>query len=86
MAVGASPRGSQALLLVSRALAALDGRSYVRPDDLKRAAVPTLSHRLTLTPQAWAQGISSDSIVRTVLGSVPVPPTVAAQAQAAGVA
>lgn len=82
VAVGASPRGSQALLLVSRALAALDGRDYVRPDDLKRAAIPTLAHRLTLTPQAWAQGISPEAVVRTVRDSVAVPPTVSARAAA----
>jgi len=74
--VGASPRGSLGLLLLGRALAALDGRDFVRPDDIKRIAVPVLAHRLTLTPQAWAQGASPDDAVRTVVGQVPVPPTV----------
>lgn len=74
--VGASPRGSLGLLLLGRALAALDGRDFVRPDDIKRIAVPVLAHRLTLTPQAWAQGVSADDIVRGTVASVPVPPTV----------
>lgn len=77
VAVGASPRGSQTLVLLGRALAALDGRGYVRPDDIKRIAVPVLAHRLTLTPQAWAQGVDPAAIVETVVGTTPVPPTVA---------
>ncbi|WP_404435379.1 MoxR family ATPase [Microbacterium aerolatum] len=80
VAVGASPRGSLGLLLLGRALAALDGREYVRPDDIKRIAVPVLAHRLTLTPQAWAQGVSAEQIVRNVVGQVSVPPTVGAPA------
>ncbi|MGL3151356.1 AAA family ATPase [Microbacterium sp. A82] len=80
VAVGASPRGSLALLLLGRALAALDGREFVRPDDIKRIAVPVLAHRLTLTPQAWAQGTSAEQIVQQVVGQVPVPPTVGAPA------
>ncbi|AKV85904.1 ATPase [Microbacterium sp. CGR1] len=74
--VGASPRGSLGLLLLGRALAALDGRDFVRPDDIKRIAVPVLAHRLTLTPQAWAQGASASDVVRSVVGQVAVPPTV----------
>lgn len=74
--VGASPRGSLGLLLLGRALAALDGRDFVRPDDVKRIAVPVLAHRLTLTPQAWAQGVSPSDVVTAAVGRVPVPPTV----------
>lgn len=77
VAVGASPRGSQSLLLLGRALAALDGRAYVLPDDIKRIAVPVLAHRLTLTPQAWAQGIDPAAIVSTVIHAVAVPPSIA---------
>ena len=80
VAVGASPRGSLGLLLLGRALAALDGRGFVRPDDIKRVAVPVLAHRLTLTPQAWAQGIDAADIVRGVVSQVPVPPTAGAPA------
>ncbi|MFB4352186.1 MoxR family ATPase [Microbacterium sp. LS_15] len=79
VAVGASPRGSQALVLLGRALAALDGRGYVRPDDIKRIAVPVLAHRLTLTPQAWAQGADPAAVVETAVAQTPVPPTVAAR-------
>ncbi|PRA80053.1 MoxR family ATPase [Microbacterium sp. MYb66] len=78
VAVGASPRGSQSLVLLGRALAALDGRDYVRPDDIKRIAEAVLAHRLTLTPQAWAQGVDPRSVVATVVSTTPVPPTVAA--------
>ena len=78
VAVGASPRGSQGLLLLGRALAALDDRDYVRPDDIKRVAVAVLAHRLTLTPQAWAQGADPARIVAAVVAQVPVPPTVSA--------
>lgn len=78
VAVGASPRGSQSLVLLGRALAALDGRDYVRPDDIKRIAVPVLAHRLTLTPQAWAQGVDPTEIVRGLVSSVAVPPSIAA--------
>jgi MoxR-like ATPase len=80
VAVGASPRGSLALILLGRALAALDGRGFVRPDDIKRIAVPVLAHRLTLTPQAWAQGIDAAQVVAGVVGTVAVPPTVGAPA------
>ncbi|MFJ6547582.1 MULTISPECIES: MoxR family ATPase [unclassified Microbacterium] len=77
VSVGVSPRGSQALVLLGRALAALDGRAYVRPDDIKRVAVPVLAHRLTLTPQAWAQGVDPRTVVDAALARTPVPPTVA---------
>lgn len=80
VAVGASPRGSLGLLLLGRALAALDGRDFVRPDDIKRIAVPVLAHRLTLTPQAWAQGVSAEQVIQGIIGQVPVPPTVGAPA------
>jgi len=77
VAVGASPRGSQALILLARAVAAIEGRGYVRPDDVKRIAVPVLAHRLTLTPQAWAQGVDPAGVVSAVVSATPVPPTVA---------
>ncbi|MBL0888958.1 AAA family ATPase [Myceligenerans indicum] len=56
--VGASPRGSANLVLVARALAVIEGRDHVLPEDVKRIAVPVLAHRLTLTPDAWAQDLS----------------------------
>ncbi|WP_029145093.1 AAA family ATPase [Microbacterium luticocti] len=75
--VGASPRGSQALMLVGRALAVIDGRDYVVPDDVKRVAVPVLAHRLTLTPGAWAAGTDPAQVVAAVLAATPTPPTLA---------
>ncbi|ADG76290.1 ATPase associated with various cellular activities AAA_3 [Cellulomonas flavigena DSM 20109] len=73
--VGASPRGSQALVLVARALAVLDGRDYVAPEDVKAVAAPALAHRLSLTPQAWAAGLAPEAVVAEVLGRVAGPTT-----------
>jgi len=71
--VGASPRGSLALLKLSRARAALQGRDYVTPDDVKAIAVPALAHRLTLRPELWVQRVSAEDIVRERLDTVPTP-------------
>ncbi|QOR71792.1 MoxR family ATPase [Ruania alkalisoli] len=71
--VGASPRGSQALLLVARALAVLDGREYVTPEDVKTVAVAALAHRLTLTPAAWAAATTGADVVAELLDQVPSP-------------
>jgi len=71
--VGASPRGSLALLKLSRCRAALDGRDFVTPDDVKAVAVPALAHRLTLRPELWVQRVSAEDIVRERLESVPTP-------------
>ena len=71
--VGASPRGSLALLKLSRCRAALDGRDFVTPDDVKAVAVPALAHRLTLRPELWVQRISPEEIVRERLDTGPTP-------------
>ncbi|MGH3003059.1 MAG: AAA family ATPase, partial [Gaiellaceae bacterium] len=71
--VGASPRGSLALMKLSRCRAALDGRDYVTPDDVKSVAVPALAHRLTLRPELWVQRVSAEDVVRERLESVPTP-------------
>lgn len=71
--VGASPRGSLALMLVSRAAAVLAGRDYVVPEDIKEVAVSALAHRLTLTPQAWAGGTQAEDIVSVLLDEVAGP-------------
>lgn len=71
--VGASPRGAQSLMLVARAVAAIDGRAFVTPEDVKEVAVAALAHRLTLTPQSWASGTSSIEVVSEVLARVPGP-------------
>jgi len=72
--VGASPRGSLALLKLSRCRAALDGRDFVTPDDVKAIAVPALGHRLMLRPELWVQRVSPDEVVRQALETVPTPP------------
>ncbi|HEV8559472.1 MAG TPA: MoxR family ATPase [Actinophytocola sp.] len=71
--VGASPRGSQALLLVSRALAVLDGRDFVLPEDVKECAVAALAHRLTLRAETWSSGTTGVEVVTELLGTVPGP-------------
>jgi len=71
--VGASPRGSLALLKLSRARAALRGRDYVIPDDAKEVAVEGLAHRLILKPDPWIKGVRTGTIVQEILASVPVP-------------
>jgi MoxR-like ATPase len=71
--VGASPRGSLALLKLSRCRAALDGRDYVIPEDVKAVAVPALSHRLTLRPELWVQRLQPGDIVAELLDQVPTP-------------
>jgi len=72
--VGASPRGTLALLKLSRGKAVLEGRDFVTPEDVKAVAVPALAHRLTLRPELWVQRISGDQIVREALATVPTPP------------
>jgi MoxR-like ATPase len=72
-AVGASPRGSLALLKLARCKAALQGRDFVLPDDVKRVAVPALAHRLVLRPELWVQRVSAGDVVVDVLGTVPTP-------------
>ncbi|NKE58209.1 MoxR family ATPase [Lentzea sp. PSKA42] len=73
--VGASPRGAQALVLVSRALATLDGRSYMTPEDVKECAVAVLAHRLVLKPETWTSGVNGVQVVTELLGKVPGPPS-----------
>jgi len=82
--VGASPRGSLALLLVARALAVLDGRSFVLPDDVKSVAVPALAHRLTLRPEMWSSGTTAAEVVQELLDRVPGPPAARRAAPAPG--
>ncbi len=77
---GASPRGSQALVLMARALAVIEGRDYVLPEDIKAVAVPVLAHRLTLSPTSWARGVRPENVVKDILSSVQTPTTAAADA------
>jgi len=71
--MGASPRASVALLLAAKALAAIRGKAYVTPDDVKAIAAPVLRHRLILKPEAEIEGFSADRIVEDLLAQVPVP-------------
>jgi MoxR-like ATPase len=74
LAVGASPRGSLALLKLSRAKAGLGGRDFVVPEDVKAIAIPALAHRLTLRPELWVQRVRGEDIVAEALETVPTPP------------
>ena len=71
--VGASPRGALALFKLSRARAALEGRDYVTPEDVKAVAAPALAHRLTLRPELWVRRVRADDVVAECLDSVPTP-------------
>jgi MoxR-like ATPase len=71
--VGASPRGSLALLLLARAWAALSGRTYVIPEDVKTVAVSALAHRITLRPELWLRRVEPATVVADVLERTPVP-------------
>jgi MoxR-like ATPase len=73
--VGASPRGSLALLLLSRARAVLAGRDYVIPEDVKAVAVPALAHRITLRPELWLRNADPAIVVNEVLSATPAPAT-----------
>ena len=70
---GASPRASQALFKSGRAAAAIDGRDYVIPDDIKGIALQIISHRINMKPEAKIRGITGMHIVRKILSEVPVP-------------
>jgi MoxR-like ATPase len=71
--VGASPRGSLALLKLSRARALLEGRDYVVPDDVKSVALPGLAHRMVVKPEPWIRGVRGQQIVEAALERTTVP-------------
>ena len=73
VALGASPRGSLALMRLSQALAATAGRSYVIPEDIRSVAVGALAHRLNLTPDRQMRGLSAEDVVGEILESLPAP-------------
>ena len=73
--VGSSPRGAQALFKLSRALAVLNGRDYVLPDDIKRLSIYTLRHRIILKPEPRIKGVKTEEIVSQILEEVEVPTT-----------
>jgi MoxR-like ATPase len=71
--VGASPRGTLALLKLSRCRTALRGRDFVTPDDVKAVAPPALGHRIALRPELWVQRVRAEDIVAELLSTVPTP-------------
>lgn len=70
---GASPRGSVALMLASKACAAMEGRDYVIPDDVRKLSVPILQHRILLKPEAEIDGVKTDTVIENILSQVKVP-------------
>ncbi|HVL67077.1 MAG TPA: MoxR family ATPase [Vicinamibacterales bacterium] len=73
LTLGASPRATVSLLQMSKAFAAMEGREYLLPDDVKMAAVPVLRHRLVLKPEADIEGLTADQVLADVVASVEVP-------------
>jgi MoxR-like ATPase len=73
LTMGASPRGSIQMMRSSKTLAAMKGRDYVSPDDVKAMACPILRHRVILKPEMEIEGLSADDIIRNILGQVNVP-------------
>jgi MoxR-like ATPase len=73
LTLGASPRAAISMMRVAQSYAALDGRNFVIPDDVKQAALPVLRHRIVLRPEAELEGLDPDRILTDVIGAVPVP-------------
>jgi len=73
VAIGAGPRGAIALVRVARAIALLEARTFVVPDDVKQAARPVLRHRILLSPEAELEARTADAVVEAVLADVPAP-------------
>ena len=73
LALGGSPRASIAMLLTAKAWAAMQGRSYVIPDDVKALALPIFRHRIILKPEAEIEGLTEENVIRRVLATVQVP-------------
>jgi len=73
ISLGGSPRAAVGLFFVARALAGMDGRDYLLPDDVKAAALPVLRHRLLLKPEADLEGLTTDQVLAQVIAAVEVP-------------
>ena len=73
LALGASPRAAICLLRVAQAFAAFEDRDYVIPDDVKRAVLPVLRHRILLKPEAELEGFDADRVLNDVVAAVAVP-------------
>jgi len=73
ISLGGSPRAAVGLFFVARAMAGMDGRDYLLPDDVKAAALPVLRHRLLLKPEADLEGLTTDQVLAQVIAAVEVP-------------
>jgi MoxR-like ATPase len=71
--LGGSPRGAIALIHAAQACALLDGRDFILPEDVQHMALPVLTHRLILNPEARMKGITSERVLLTIMENVPVP-------------
>ncbi|MHA7843692.1 MAG: AAA family ATPase [Winogradskyella sp.] len=71
--LGASPRASIAILKASKAFAAMSGRDFVTPEDIKRAAIPVLQHRVIVTPEREMEGINTKQIIKQIIEAVEIP-------------
>lgn len=71
--IGASPRGAIALMRMGMAMAAMNDRDFVVPDDIKEVSMPVLSHRIILKPDPWLRGVRTEEIVEEIINQVPVP-------------
>jgi MoxR-like ATPase len=71
--LGASPRGGIALLKTSQCLAAVEGREFITPDDIKRMALPVLRHRVILRPEAELEGLTPDKVLSRIMEGISVP-------------
>jgi MoxR-like ATPase len=73
LSLGASPRAAVMLFNVARAVAGMDGRDFLIPDDIKAAATPVLRHRLLLKPEADLEGLTADQVITEILSAIEVP-------------
>jgi MoxR-like ATPase len=71
--LGASPRASLAIMNASKALAAINGRDFVTPDDIKKIAPSVLRHRIMLTPEREMEGITADKVVQQIIETIEIP-------------
>ena len=71
--VGAGPRATQALILAARTYAAINGRDFITPDDIKIMSLAVLEHRLILRPEFEIEGLSAKEVVEEILKGIPVP-------------
>ena len=71
--LGASPRASLAIMKMSKAMAAMNNRSFVTPDDIHRVAHPVLNHRIILSPEREMEGMNTSDVIRDIINSIEVP-------------